>query len=98
MKQYYCALLAAIIVSIFLCRASCSCCVRNYPGGIPRTLASSLSSIRLWTRDVDRRYCHCRSQVSSSLAANLARSTMNSGRPDVVAALRTTAEFINHVA
>ena len=29
---------------------------------------------------------HCHSQVSSSLAANLPRPTMTSGRPDVVAA------------
>ena len=48
MKRYHCALLAAVIVSILLYRASCSCCVRNSPSGIPRTLASSLSSIRLW--------------------------------------------------
>ena len=179
MKRYHCALLAAVIVSIFLCRASCSCCVRNSPSGIPRTLASSLSSIRLcisgremsaliaafrqliarstmfkkrtigrkhfqvrawggngrvsvgrcsviykdnglfWIqicpclcheiietrcihsanksggkhKSIDRRYCHCHSQVSSSLAANLVigslslpRSTVTSGRPDVVAA------------
>ena len=171
MKRYHCALLAAVIVSIFLCRASCSCCVRNSPSRIPRTLASSLSSIRLWMsgremsalipafrqliacstmfkkglyigrkhfqlrvwggngwvsvgrcsaiqicpclcqetierrcihsanksggkhKSIDRRYCHCHSQVSSSLASNLAigylslpRSTVTSGRPDVVAA------------
>ena len=48
MKRYHCALLAAVVVSIFLCRASCSCCVRNSLSGIPRTLASSLSAIRLW--------------------------------------------------
>ena len=48
-------------------------------------------------KSIDRRYCHCHSQLSSSLAlaANLAiaslslslpRSIMTSGRPDVVAA------------
>ena len=161
MKRYHCTLLAAVIVSIFLCSASFSCCVRNSPSRIPRTLASSLSSIRLWIsgremsaliaafrqliacstmfkkgreeyigrkhfqlrvwggngrvsvgqcsviykdnglfwiqicpclcqeiietrcihsasksggkhKSIDRRYCHCHSQVSSSLAANLA--------------------------
>ena len=43
-------------------------------------------------KSIDRRYCHCHSYLSS-LAANLAidslslpRSTMTSGRPDVVAA------------
>ena len=42
---------------------------------------------------IDRRYCHCQSQVSFSLAANLAigslslpRPSMTSGRPDVVGA------------
>ena len=44
-------------------------------------------------KSIDRRYCHCHSEVSSSLAANLAigslslpSSTMTSGRPDVVIA------------
>ena len=181
MKRYHCPLLDAVIVSIFLCRTSCSCCVRNSPSGIPRTLASSLSSIRLWisgrkmsalvaafrqliacstlfrkglcggsifrsvfgagtvgfrwagapsytkitdssgsrfvlacvtrTRElaafrqesggkhksIDRRYYHCHSQVSSSLAANLAigslslpRSTITYASPDVVATTTTT--------
>ena len=48
MKRYHCALLTAVIVSIFLCRASCSEFVRNSPSGIPRTLTSSLSSRSLW--------------------------------------------------
>ena len=45
------------------------------------------------TKSIDRRYCHCHSQVLSSPATNLAigshflsRSTMTSGRPDDVAA------------
>ena len=44
-------------------------------------------------KSIDRRYCHCHSEVSSSLAANLAIGslslpsfTMTSGRPDVVTA------------
>ena len=44
-------------------------------------------------KSIDRRYCHCHSEVSSSLTANLAigslslpSSTMTSGRPDVVTA------------
>ena len=47
-KRYHCALLAAVTVSMFLCRASSSCCVRNSPNEIPLALASSLLSMRLW--------------------------------------------------
>ena len=44
-------------------------------------------------KSINRRYCHCHSQVLSSVAANLGivflslpRFTITSGRPDVVAA------------
>ena len=44
-------------------------------------------------KSINRQYCHCHSQVSSSLSTNLAigslslsRSTMTSDRPDIVAA------------
>ena len=47
-KRYHRALLAAVTVSMFLCRASSSCCVRNSPDEIPLALASSLLSMRLW--------------------------------------------------
>ena len=45
MKRYHCALLAAVTESMFLCRASSSCCSLNSPSGIPRALASSLLPI-----------------------------------------------------